>query len=291
MAYEPNNIQFTGSEDPLVSVCLITYNHVSYIRQALDSVLSQRTPFKFELCLGDDGSTDGTRQICEEYAAKHPEIIRLFNRSRDTVEYKFGVPTGNYNYWETIKSGKGKYIALLEGDDYWFDDDKLAKQVVFLEANPDHVLAGHLWLTDRGDSWALNAAMHFAGKTTQIDLGGFLQGLYMHTSTLMFRRPSQPPPEYFHQMYGRDHVTQVWHATMGKCAVLPWVGSVYRIHANGAWNGLACRLRLKAGLAETAIYSAVFPSYSRELKIRKWSLIRSALGAYIRGVIRIFRST
>ena len=128
---------------PLVSVCCITYNHVHYVKDALDGFLIQKTDFPYEICLGEDESNDGTREICKEYAEKYPDKIRLFLRSRKDVIYINGHATGRYNFIETLKECKGKYIALCEGDHYWTEPTKLQKQVDFLEANESYVMSFH----------------------------------------------------------------------------------------------------------------------------------------------------
>jgi len=120
---------------PLVSVCLITYNHAPYIRDCLDSILMQQTDFPFEICLGEDESTDGTREICIEYAEKHPDRIRLILRSQAEPERKLYEAQGNYNYVETLKACRGKYVADCDGDDAWMDPRKLQKQVDIMEAD------------------------------------------------------------------------------------------------------------------------------------------------------------
>jgi glycosyltransferase involved in cell wall biosynthesis len=122
-------------EDIRLSVCVVTYNHKDYIRQCLDGILMQKTTFPFEIILGEDESTDGTREICKAYAEKFPEKIKLFLRSRKEVIYINGNPTGRHNFIENLKVAKGKYIALCEGDDYWTDPNKLQKQVDYLEVN------------------------------------------------------------------------------------------------------------------------------------------------------------
>ena len=128
---------------PLVSVCCITYQHVHYIKGALDGFLMQKTDFPFEICLGEDESDDGTREICQEYAKKYPDKIRLFLRRREDVIYINGCATGRYNIIETLKECKGKYIAHCDGDDYWTDPYKLQKQVDFMEKNNDFSLVFH----------------------------------------------------------------------------------------------------------------------------------------------------
>ena len=129
--------QHLKNKIPLVSICCITYNHEQYIRDAIDGFLMQNTDFPFEICLGEDESNDGTREICQEYADKFPDKIRLFLRSRKDVIYINGQATGRYNFIETLKECKGKYIALCEGDDYWTDPYKLKKQVYYLEEDPE----------------------------------------------------------------------------------------------------------------------------------------------------------
>jgi glycosyltransferase involved in cell wall biosynthesis len=130
--------------DPLVSVCVQTYQHAPYIRQTLDSILMQKTDFPFEILIGEDESTDGTREICIEYANKYPDIIRLFLNIRENVIYFNGHPTGRWNFVNNMKNARGKYIANLPGDDFWTHPLKLQKQVDILEKNND-IIACHHW--------------------------------------------------------------------------------------------------------------------------------------------------
>lgn len=135
---------YTNQSKPLVSVCIVTFQHVNYIRDCLDGVLMQKTNFDFEILLGEDSSTDGTKEICEEYAHKYPEKIKLFLHKRESNIIINGNPTGRFNFINNLQNAQGKYIALCEGDDYWADPFKIQKQVDFLEINPDY----HLCCTD-----------------------------------------------------------------------------------------------------------------------------------------------
>lgn len=125
---------------PAVSVCLITYNHEPYIRECLDSILAQKTDFNFEICLGEDGSTDGTREICSEYAGMHPDRLRLFLRTRSEPDRNNYVSHGVYNYIETTRQCRGTYLALCDGDDAWTDPYKLQKQYEIMAADPSIAL-------------------------------------------------------------------------------------------------------------------------------------------------------
>jgi len=120
-----------SSDYNMVSVCMITYNHESYVRSAIEGVLMQKCNFDFELVIGEDCSTDNTRQICEAYIEKS-NVIRLLPSSSN-----LGV---SYNFIRTLRCCSGRYIAFCEGDDYWTDPFKLQKQVDFLEANAEYGL-------------------------------------------------------------------------------------------------------------------------------------------------------
>ncbi|GEM_PF-2980474 len=118
---------------PVVSVCVPTYNHAGHIAACLDSILAQKASFPFEILVGDDASTDGTREICIEYANKYPERIKLFlHRRENNIEIN-GRPTGRFNATYALLSSRGRYIAICEGDDMWTDSTKLERQVQYLE--------------------------------------------------------------------------------------------------------------------------------------------------------------
>ena len=112
-----------------VSVIVPVYNHERYVAKALDSILAQRTHYTYEILIGEDCSTDGSRAIVEEYAKAHPEIIKAFCREKN-----MGATRNGYDlYMKT----QGRYIALLEGDDYWCHEEKLDRQISFLDEDTD----------------------------------------------------------------------------------------------------------------------------------------------------------
>jgi|GEM_PF-1270113 len=124
-----------SQSEHLVSVVLITYNHINYIERAVNSVLSQKTNFNFKLKIYDDASYDGTSDIVRRYAAKYPDKIDAYI---NTVNQ--GCPRNILNALSGIDT---KYYAYLETDDYWCDDYKLQKQIDVLEKNPDCSFCGH----------------------------------------------------------------------------------------------------------------------------------------------------
>jgi len=116
----------------MVSVCMITFNHEAFISQAIESVMMQKTDFDFEMIIGEDSSTDNTVSIIEKYAQKHPDRIRARCNSQN-----IGMVD---NFIQTLNECGGKYIAFLEGDDYWTDPWKLQKQVDFLESYSNYAM-------------------------------------------------------------------------------------------------------------------------------------------------------
>jgi len=115
-----------------LSVLIITYNHEKFIAQALDGVLMQDVDFDFEIVIGEDFSTDNTRQIVSEYQRRHPDKIRLL-----LPEKNIGA---NRNFIATYRACRGAYVAMLEGDDFWADPMKLRVQAAFLDENPQFVM-------------------------------------------------------------------------------------------------------------------------------------------------------
>ncbi len=120
---------------PTVSVFMITYNHENYITQALGSALMQRTDFDFDIVIGEDLSTDRTAEIVKAYASKYPDKIKAVYQEKNLGATR--------NFIETCRRCTGKYIAYLEGDDYWTDPLKLQKQVNILEKMPSIALVFH----------------------------------------------------------------------------------------------------------------------------------------------------
>lgn len=118
-----------------VSITMLAYNHEKYIEQAIESVLMQEVDFEYELLIGEDCSTDGTLEKIKPYLVN--QQIKLFARERNMSKSEIG------NEMDLRLRAKGKYITLLEGDDYWTDPHRLQKQVDFLDSNPEYIACAH----------------------------------------------------------------------------------------------------------------------------------------------------
>ena len=120
---------------PLVSVHIITYNQESYVARAIEGALQQQTDFAVEIVVGEDCSQDGTRDIVLRYQREHPARVRVITSDRNVGSFE--------NSNRVLRTCRGKYLAICDGDDYWTDPRKLQKQVDFLEAHPEYSLCCH----------------------------------------------------------------------------------------------------------------------------------------------------
>ncbi|MBK8683454.1 MAG: glycosyltransferase [Bacteroidetes bacterium] len=122
----------------------MVYNNVLYIKQALDGILMQILNGSYEIVIGDDFSDDGTFEIIKQYELKYPHLIKVLERNIGDEYYQRRVK-GNHliNFIDILNNCKGKYIALLDGDDYWIDPYKLQKQVDLLENNKRYSIVAH----------------------------------------------------------------------------------------------------------------------------------------------------
>ena len=214
----------------MVSVCMITYNHENYIREAIEGVLMQKTDFDIELIIGEDFSQDNTRLICQEYSAKYPNIIRLLSSNKN-----LGMMP---NFVRTSEACSGKYIALCEGDDYWIDPYKLKKQVDFLQVNKDFAFCHHKMkiLYDGNDNEPDLSVQEGQKEVTTIeDLAkGYSQ---IYTASCVYRNGLiNKLPDWFYKSPAGDYLLHMLHAQYGKIKCLPDIMGVYRVHRGGTWS-------------------------------------------------------
>ena len=251
------------SESPIVSVLVVTYQHVNYIEQCLDGILMQQTTFPFEILLGEDASTDGTREICLEYAQKYPDKIRLFLHHRENNIKINGTPTGRFNFLYNFYSAKGKYIALCEGDDYWTDPLKLQKQVDFLEGNTSYSYCGHNTFNQRDRQLVPNKR-----KSKIIDFKIIIKSNLLNTASLVFRKSAiQKIPRFFCDLSAGDWALQLIAIKYGPGYILPDFMSVYRIHSLGIWNQLNPTEQGKLGVATLTSMKRIYTKRKERILI------------------------
>jgi len=233
------------NDEPLVSVCIQTYQHAPYIRQALDSVLMQKTDFPYEILIGEDESTDGTREICMEYAEKHPDIIRLFLNSRENVIYINGQATGRWNFINNIINAKGSYIALLPGDDYWTDPLKLQKQIAYLKKEKDCVACFHCVKQEFLDVKKNRIACKLPSGT-KYSLLDMVTVTGIVPCSFLFRKSATPFfPEWFYHVPSGDKALFSIIAQKGNLGYINECMGVHRHHGKGIWTKLSLYEQIK----------------------------------------------
>lgn len=205
---------------PKISACIIAYNHEQYIRTCLDGAVNQKMDFEYEIVIGDDNSTDGTSQICEEYANRYPNIIKYFPRTKNL---------GMIGNWRnTIQDCSGKYIALCEGDDYWIDPLKLQKQVDFLETEADFTMSFHS-VEVKNEIEGIEYNYPIPNK----DVLFFKDLLFKHyipTCSVVFRKKElpYPLPEWLNRSKMCDIPLELFIADKGKTKFFDEKMAVYR---------------------------------------------------------------
>lgn len=236
-----NPISTDKAFTPCVSVWVITYNHAGYIGQCLDSILMQKTDFTFEICLGEDDSSDGTREICQAYAKKYPDIIRLFLRDRNDPGRHGCEGVWQFNFIETFRACRGKYIAMCDGDDFWTDPMKLQKQVDFLERHPDCSGCFHKISTVDENGQILAPDMGYPPRRQdRYSLDYLLQ--YSNFSpmfSVVFRNHPDAAPDWIKKAPFGDMIVHAGNLRHGDYGFIDQVMGCYRIHSGGLASGVS----------------------------------------------------
>jgi glycosyltransferase involved in cell wall biosynthesis len=258
-----------------LSILMITYNQEKYIAQALDSVLMQEVAFDYEIVIGEDCSTDGTRGIVLEYKRRHPDKFRVL------------LPDSNLgmirNLVQTYYACTGEYVAILEGDDYWISSNKLQKQVHFLDKYRNTAICFHTTEFFFND----NSKPSYTFPSDQKEFSTIeelLEGNYIQTCSVMFRNKLFGDfPDWFFGCIIGDYPLHILNAAYGEIGYIREVMAAYRIHPEGVWSMQMEKNFIRNMLAWISLYRNLdnyfnnrFHSiikrkiYDHELAIFKW---------------------
>ncbi len=211
-----------------VSVAMVTYNHEKFIAKALDSVLMQKTNFDYELVIGEDCSTDKTRDILIDYQKRYPNKFRLLLHEKNLGMHENGA--------RVLDACTGEYIAMLDGDDYWTSPEKLQKQVDFLDNHLECAICYHDALIVHEDG--SREPMHYRSSqkafSTVEDL--FLDN-FIPTGAVMFRSGLfGRVPDWVSTLKMGDWLIHILNALHGKIGYLDGTMAVYVVHPGGIWS-------------------------------------------------------
>lgn len=245
-----------------VSVAMITYNQEAFVAQAIDSVLMQNTDFDFELVIGDDCSTDKTRDIIIGYESKYGDRIRVLPPTKN-----LGI---NRNLQKTLLGCRGPYIALLEGDDYWTSPIKLQKQVNFLDTHPDCTICFHNALAFYENS--RHAWEYCPPEQPPIStLNDILRVNFIPTCSVMFRGIAfDQLPNWFSELAIGDWPLHVFHAERGDIGYLTELMAAYRLHPGGAYS-------MQSPIYQQEQVTRMYQHLNRHLNFRYDSLIKDKI--------------
>lgn len=251
-----------------VKVVMVTYNQEKYIAQAIESVIMQKTNFVYRLIIGDDYSTDSTTDICEQYAEKNPDMITLICNSKN-----MGLLA---NYKQILENYQAKYIAILEGDDYWTDENKLQAEFDLLESNPNIGLV-HTDCDLLFESGKLQKGSHHHYVNSFKNGNDFKQLLednYIRPVTVMFRQ------EIYDKFVPIDEYIQLGFITLDSPMWLDIARNttfsylynstaVYRIHNSSLSNNSQYEKMAKFFKSIYDIRVYIFSKYCLDIKLQR----------------------
>lgn len=225
------DMQYTNKSELMVAVEMITYNHQDYIKQAIESVLMQKTNFRYKIIICEDCSTDNTAKICQRYKDRFPDKIDLHLSKKN-----LGVELNSEKLHNESFSSGAKYIACLEGDDYWTDTNKLQNQVDFLEANTDYAISFHrVYELVQGKSRVIST-LNTSEQEETYTVEDLAKENFIHTPSVVFRNGLINLPEWFYDSPVGDYPIHMLNARHGKIKYFPQPMAVYRRHSGGIWS-------------------------------------------------------
>lgn len=256
-----------AAERPMVSVIVTAYQHAAFIEDCLKGALMQQAAFPVEILVGEDESTDGTREICQRFAAAHPDRIRLFLRSRKDVLYIMGKATGRSNLLHLLSEAKGKYIARCEGDDHWIDPLKLQKQVEALEADPQAVACFTNAWNQRGEE----RTEYLDGRYTKVpgprvEQHELVNAQGLPTCTFICRADRLfPLPDALQRSPTADTIMYAHLGNYGHFVYLPQITAVRHMHPGGIHSLTSQANRLLVTLRSLPFMDQVSHGKQREV--------------------------
>ena len=221
------------SGDIKVSVICDAYNQEDYIAQTLQSIVDQKTDFKYEILVHDDASTDKTSNIIYSFAEAYPELIKPMVQIEN--QYSQNVDINIVFQYARVS---GQYIAFCEGDDYWTDPYKLQKQVDVLDKNPDVDICAHSANAVKADTCAVLYKIAPKDDYSLISVEEVINGGggYVATNSLMIRSDIVLDIPSWHKVLPMDYSLQILGSLRGGMIFLPDNMSDYRIMAKNSWS-------------------------------------------------------
>jgi glycosyltransferase involved in cell wall biosynthesis len=236
---------------PQVSVLTITHNQEDFVAETVTSVMTQETDFDYELVIGDDASTDGTRDLLVTLGAQYPRRIHLL-----FADTRLG-PL--HNFARTYRKCRGQYLATVDGDDYWTDAYKLQRQVDLLEARPEHAMCFHSAYIVRNDQTPSASVFRPHKIKPEYDVNDILEYNFIATCSPMYRKGLyESLPDWYFSTPVYDWPLDVLYAMRGTIGYIDEPMAAYRQHTGGIYSGHDL-------IAKTELAVAVLEHFRRAL--------------------------
>lgn len=221
---------------PTISILCITFNQIDYIRDAIDSFLAQEVDEDLEILVNDDCSTDGTTDILLEYQRQHPSVFRVVTHEENQFS-KGASPMGEF----LVPLARGEFIAMCEGDDYWTDAKKLAKQLEVMRDNPGIAACVHANENVQASTKRRLSTVRYSDHDTMISAEDVISHSQCYATNSLFVR-SDAMKAYRSSPFGSlktdgDHKMLVFFGLLsGGIYYLDEVMSAYRVLAKNSVN-------------------------------------------------------
>ena len=293
----------------MVRVGCVTFNHASYIEDAMNGFTMQQTNFPFVCTIIDDASTDGEQEVIKNYLKEHFDLedknifrheetddyLLTYARHKTNFNCYFAVFFLKYNHYSIKKpklpyiaewNNNAKYIAWCEGDDYWIHKDKIQRQVSFLEANADYSMScNRTWLFSVKKNRYVGEQYCYSKnnklKTKDVINRG---GLYISTTSIVYRiKCKSNYPEYCEKCAVGDYPLQIYLSLIGKVYYIDDIMSVYRIDNDNSFMGKnsfdkSSKKRMNVVASIVNLFKGLskdFPAYAKMLEQKKEEYIIS----------------
>ncbi|MFZ1809273.1 MAG: glycosyltransferase [Cyclobacteriaceae bacterium] len=272
-----------------VSVRLMTFNHRAFIREAIESILRQKTDFNVEIVVGDDYSNDGTLDIIKEYKSTENIHIRILERRIGDEYWKKRQNLGRlYNFVNILENCSGEYVALLDGDDYWIDELKLQKQVEFLRANADFILTSgnskviYEEATNKIEYFRPNWTKCLTNVIAVEDQIRYAPAF--HISSVLFRNEILDEiPDFFYDTISGDIVLFTIMCSKGKLSYVDDIFSCYRVNKSGITKSYLGYKRLRYKYERKIL---MYKSLNSYFEFKYNHLFKSFIWSYTRRLVQ-----
>lgn len=262
-------------ESVKVSIIMLAYNIDKYIATAIEGVIRQETNYKIQLIIGEDRSTDRTYEICKFYQERYPQLIKVIQHEQNLGYQR--------NYMETYRHCTGEYIAVCDGDDYWFDKHKLQRMTDFLDTHSQFAICFHRVINyyEKDGSKSLSNG-HQKAVTTILDLA---RSNYITNSSTVFRRYYPEMPEWLASFTSCDYALHLLNAQHGDIYYFSKPMAVYRKQAQSIWSTIGMDKQLNMALTAREYIM----DYFKKKRIDVYNNLRQAHAQICLNLIRYYQ--